>query len=72
MMIDKFASSPALFDDGADANWMTDTVKKVVPNFQSVEVMDRILRISLASLIHNREKVTAFDASHIVKSIPIF
>jgi hypothetical protein len=52
---------------------MADTVEKVFPHFQSVEGMDRILRISLArSIIHNREKVMAFDANNIAISIPIF
>jgi hypothetical protein len=72
MMNGEFASSPAFFDDGVDENWMTETIGKVFPNFQSVEGMDRILRISLASLVHNREKVMAFDANHIARSIPIF
>jgi hypothetical protein len=34
--------------------------------------MDRILRISLASLIHHQEKVMAFNANQIARSIPIF
>jgi hypothetical protein len=51
---------------------MADTVEKVFPHFQSVEGMDHILRISLASIIHNREKVMAFDANNIAISIPIF
>ena len=72
MMNGEFASSPAFFDDGVDANWMTKTIGKVFPNFQPVVGMDRILRISLASLIHHREKVMAFDANHIARSIPIF
>jgi hypothetical protein len=72
MMNGEFASSPAFFDDGVDANWMTETIGKVFPNFQSVVGMDRILRISLASLIHHREKVMAFDANHIARSILIF
>jgi hypothetical protein len=72
MMNGKFASSPALFVDGVDANWMTETIGKVFLNFQSVVGMDRILRISLASLIHHGEKVMAFDANHIARSIPIF
>jgi hypothetical protein len=72
MMNGKFASSPTFFDEGVDANWMTDTIGKVFPNFQSIEGMDRILRISLASLVHNQEKVMAFDANHIARSIPIF
>jgi hypothetical protein len=72
MMNGEFASSPAFFDDSVDANWMTETIGKVFPNFQSVIGMDRILRISLASLIHHQEKVMAFDANHIARSIPIF
>jgi hypothetical protein len=72
MMNGEFVSSPAVFDEGVDINWMTDTIGKVFPNFQSVEGMDCILRISLASLVHNQEKVKAFDANHIARSIPIF
>jgi hypothetical protein len=73
MMNGEFASSPAFFDDSVlDANWMTGTLGKVFPNFQSVGGMDRILCISLASLIHHQEKVMAFDANHIARSIPIF
>jgi hypothetical protein len=53
MMNGKFASSTAFFDDGADINWMTETIGKVFPNFQPVEGMDRIMRISLASIIHH-------------------
>ncbi len=54
MMNGEFASSPAFFDaEGVDANWMTETIGKVFPNFQSVGGMDHILRISLASLVHN-------------------
>ena len=69
----EFASSPTFFDaDGVDANWMTETIQKVFPNFQSVVGMDHILHISLASLIHHQEKVMAFDANHIARSIPIF
>ncbi len=51
---------------------MIKTIGKVFPNFQLVVGMDRILPISLASLIHHREKVMAFDANHIARSIPIF
>jgi hypothetical protein len=72
MMNGKLASSPAFFDDNVDANWTPETPGKVFPNFQSAKGMDRILRISLASLIHNQEKVMAFYANHIARSIPIF
>jgi hypothetical protein len=72
MMNGEFASSPAFFDDDVDANWMTETIGKVFANFQLVVGMDRILRISLASLIHHQEKVMAFNANHIARSIPIF
>jgi hypothetical protein len=72
MMNGEFASSPAFFDDSVDTNWMTETIGKVIPNFQSVVGMDRIVRISLASLIYHREKVMAFDANHIARRIPIF
>jgi hypothetical protein len=68
----KFASSPTFFDDGVDANWMTETVGKPFPNFQLVEVLDCILCISLVSLIHNQEKVMAFNANHFARSISIF
>ena len=55
-----------------DENWMTETTGKVFPNFQSVVGMDHILRISLASLIHQRDKVMVFYAKHIARSILIF
>jgi hypothetical protein len=72
MMKGEFAFSPAFFNDSVYANWMTETIGKVFLNFQSVVGMDRILRISLVSLIHHREKVMASDANHIARSIPIF
>jgi hypothetical protein len=49
MMNGEFASSPAFFDDSVNAYWMTKTIGKVFPNFQSVVGMGRILRITLAS-----------------------
>jgi hypothetical protein len=72
MMNGEFASSPAFFDDCVEENWMEDTVRKVLPPFQSGEGMEHILLISLASLIHNGEQeVMAFDANHIARSSPI-
>ncbi len=72
MMDGEFASSPAFVDDCVDENWMMVSIGKVSPNFQSVEGMDRILRISLTSIVNNGEKVMAFGANHIARSIQVF
>jgi hypothetical protein len=56
MMNGEFASSPAFFYDCVDTNWMTEAVGKLFPNFQSIEGMDRILGISLASLANSQPR----------------
>jgi hypothetical protein len=72
MMSENFAASPAFFDETVEDTWIKSMVGEVFPQFQSIEGMDRILRMSLASLIHHRETVMSFDPNHLARSIPIF
>jgi hypothetical protein len=67
-----FAVSPAFFDETMDEEWIKSMVSEVFPFFESVEGMQRILRMSLASLIYHRDKVMAFDANHVARGISIY
>ena len=72
MMSEFFAVSPAFFDETVGEEWIESMVVEVFPHFQSIEGMSRILKMSLASLIHHQKTVMAFDPNHLARSIPIF
>jgi hypothetical protein len=73
MMSANFASSPAFFNATTDKDWLNTTVSEVFPMFESTEGMGRILRMCLASLVHHRDEVLAFNTNHVARtSISLF
>ena len=72
MMSGDFAMSPAFFKEDTDEDLISSTITDVFPHFQSTAGMGRILRMCLASLVFHREKVLAFDANHIARTISLF
>jgi hypothetical protein len=73
MMSSNFASSPAFFAKDTDEDWMKTNVGEVFPNFEATDGMGRILQMCLASLVHHRDEVLAFDPNHIARTcISIF
>jgi hypothetical protein len=68
-----FAASPVMFASTIDESWVDATVKEVFPAFAGVEGMKRILRMCLASLVHNKDEVLQFQPNHIARNaIPIY
>eukprot|EP00978_Attheya_sp_CCMP212_P006421 scaffold14652_cov75-Attheya_sp.AAC.1 len=68
-----FAVSPAFFSDDTDDALVKNVVKDVFPHFSSMLGTERMLRMCLASLLHHRDKVLAFDSNHIARNgISIF
>ena len=73
MMSSNFASSPAFFAKDTDKDWLKTNVGEVFPNFEATDGMGLILQMCLASLVHHRDVVLAFDPNHIARtSISIF
>jgi hypothetical protein len=72
MMNGDFAASPVFFDESMDEEWIKSTIGEVFPFFESAQGMQRILRMCLASLIHHREKVMAFDVNHVARGLSIY
>jgi hypothetical protein len=73
MMSANFASSPAFFNATTDGDGLNTTVHDAFPNFESTEGMVRILQMCLASLVHHRDEVLAFNPNHVARtSISIF
>jgi hypothetical protein len=73
LMSTNFATSSAFFEANTDEDWTKTTVHDVFPYFESEDGMGRILRMCLASLVHHRDKVLAFEPNHIARtSISIF
>ena len=72
MMSEQFACSPAFFDDSVESDWIKNLAGEVFPQFQSIDGMERIMRMCLASLINHVEKVMSFDPNHVARTIPIF
>jgi hypothetical protein len=63
-----FASSRAFFKANTNADWTKTTVHNVFPYFESADDMGRILWMSLASFVHHRGKVLAFEPNHIART----
>jgi hypothetical protein len=73
MMSSNFASLPAFFAPDSDEDWIKMNMGEVFPHFEAAEGMGCMLWMCLASLVHHRDKVLAFDPNHIARtSILIF
>lgn len=73
-MSSDFAKSPAYFNpDSVSADWMFSCIVAVFPCFHEIGSIKRILQQCLASLIHHRDQVMAFEPNHPARnSIDIF